>query len=427
MRPPVAVRAVPDVGRFAARAWPTPRSARLEHDVSSIVAGVARGGDAAIMRYERKFGAARPTALKVTRAQVRAAHARVSRREIAAIRAVASRLGAAEAATRRLLRAGTTSTAGAHVRREFVPLQSVGCYVPGGAARYPSSAIMSIVPARVAGVPRIAVASPPARDGEIDALTLVAADICGATEIYRMGGAQAIAAMAHGTRTIRPVDKIVGPGGPYVAAAKSLVSGTTAIDMTAGPTELGIVADSSASPRHIALDLVSQAEHSGDARCFLATDSERLARNVAALLANTVASSARSAIIRASLSKNAFIAVCKSRADALRLADLMAPEHVQVMTRSAARDAASVRSAGMVLLGDTPSAASDYALGSNHILPTGRGGRARGPLSVIDFVKLRVSARASRAALREIMPHIDVLAAAEGLPAHSAAVRGRLR
>ncbi|MDD9825605.1 MAG: histidinol dehydrogenase [Thaumarchaeota archaeon] len=427
MRAPLAVRSVRDVGRFAAGVWGGPPARPVERAVSSIVGGVRRGGDEALLRYEARFGAARPAALRVTPSQVRAARSRVTRSELAAVRAAASRLRKAEASTMSLLRARTLQIGGATVRREFAALRSVGCYVPGGAARYPSSAIMSIVPARVAGVPRIAVASPPGPDGEIDALTLVAADMCGATEIYRMGGAQAIAALAHGTPTIRPVDKIVGPGGPYVTAAKLAVSPTVAIDMAAGPTELGIVADSGADADHAALDLVSQAEHSPEARCFLATDSARLARRVAQRAAEAASATPRSGIVCKSLSRNAFVAVCPSLASALSLADLLAPEHVQVMTRSPARDAARIRSAGMVLLGDTPSAASDYALGSNHILPTSRGARSRGPLSALDFVRLRVTARAPRSALRSAMPHIAALSAAEGLPAHANAVRGRLR
>lgn len=427
MGPTLAVRAVRDVERFAAGAWGAAATPRVARAASSIVDGVRRGGDAALLRYEARFGAARPASVRVTPAQVRAARSRASRAELAAVRAAASRLRRAEASTMSLLRARTLRLGGATVRREFAALRSVGCYVPGGAARYPSSAIMSIVPASVAGVPRIAVASPPGPDGEIDALTLAAADICGATEVYRMGGAQAIGALAHGTRTVRPVDKIVGPGGPYVTAAKLAVSATVAIDMAAGPTELGIVADAGADAGHAALDLVSQAEHSPEARCFLATDSARLARRVAQEAAEAAASAARSRIVRESLSRNAFVAVCASLPSALRLADLLAPEHVQVMTRSPARDAARIRSAGMVLLGDTPSAASDYALGSNHILPTNRGGRSRGPLSALDFVRLRVTAGATRAALRAAMPHIAALSAAEGLPAHADAVRGRLR
>ena len=422
----VRILRVSDVEGFAARvssAGPGPEVARR---AASIVAGVRRRGDAGVLRYEEKFGAARPERLRLTIPQIRAARRRVPGPVIAAIRASASRLAAAESALMRSLRPARLSSGGVRLEREFVPLRSVGCYVPGGLASYPSSAVMSVVPARIAGVKRIAVATPPGRGGMPSDAAVAAADICGATEIYCMGGAQAVAALAYGTRTVGRVDKIVGPGGAYVEAAKSLVSGHTPADMTAGPTELGIAADSSASPRHIALDMASQAEHSADASCFLATSSARLASQVDNALIELAVAATRSGIMQASLAKNAFIAVCRSRRDAVRLVELLAPEHAQIMTRNAARDAAAVRSAGLVLLGDTPSAASDYMLGSNHILPTRRGGRVRGPLSVLDFVKMRATARASRRELGRIMPHVAALAGAEGLDGHADAVSRRL-
>ncbi len=426
MRTLVAARKVANVAGFAADIKSSRITDAIRQDAASIIARVRRRGDAAVLDYEKKFGDARPAHLRVTPAQIRAARSRVSRKEIAAIRTVARRLAAAENATKRTLRPTQLREGGMRVRREFVPISSVGCYVPGASARYPSSAVMSIVPARIAGVKRIAVASPPGPDGRVDPLTLTAADMCGATEIYCMGGAHAIAALAYGTRTVKRVDKIVGPGGAYIEAAKLIVSQTVGIDMTAGPTELGIVADSSASPHHIALDMISQSEHGVHSACFMATDSARLAAAVSANLDALCAASPRSGIVRKSLSKNAFLAVCRSRREAIELVDLLAPEHVQVMTRNPARDARLVRNAGLLLLGATPSSASDYVLGSNHILPTRRGGRIRGPLSVLDFVKMRATAEASTGELRRMMPHIDTLANAEGLVGHAEAVRARL-
>ena len=425
MRSLIAIRKVGDVCDFVAHLTRARTASTIEHKAALIISDVRRNGDAAVIRYESKFGAAPPSSLRVTPQQVRSARLQVSKNELAAIRAASSRLAAAESATKRTLRATTVASSGVRTRREFVPLLSVGCYVPGGAARYPSSAIMSVVPARIAGVKRIVVASPPSADGMIDPMTVVAADICGATEIYCMGGAQAIASLAYGTRTVARVDKIVGPGGAYVSTAKSLVSNTVSTDMNAGPTELGIVADSTASPLYVALDIISQSEHSVDTTCFVSTDSAKLAREIAARVNELAPASRRSRIVCASL-RNAFIAVCKTRRTALALAELLAPEHVQIMTKDSTRDARSVRSAGLILLGSTPSAASDYMLGSNHILPTMRAGRARGPLSVLDFVKMRVTAQATRVGLRRIMPHIDALAGAEGLCAHADAVRGRL-
>ena len=426
MRTLVAISKVGNVESFVQRLRTRYDEKNITKQTMDIILRVKRDGDSAINFYEKKFGAATPKHIRITPQQIRDAQKRVTKKEFLAIKVIAKRLAFAETATKKILRPTTLRIGGMRLSREFIPLSSVGCYVPGGTARYPSSAIMSIVPARIAGIKRIVVASPPNSEGQIDPLTLTAANMCGATEIYCMGGAQGIAALAYGTPTVKPVDKIVGPGGAYVVAAKSLVSDKVGIDMTAGPTELGIIADSSASSLYIALDMVSQSEHSIHASCFLATNSVKLAQDVAKKLEELCITSARSKIVRASLSKNAFIAVCKSSHDAIRLVELVSPEHVQVMTKNPARDAKLVRSAGLVLLGSTPSAASDYALGSNHILPTRRNGRLRGPLSVLDFLKLRATVQTTRDELYRIMPHIDALASAEGLIGHADAVRGRL-
>lgn len=422
----VATHKVVNVKSFVAEKKTSHVADKFRRNAASIILKVKKKGDAAVLDYEEKYGAARPKHLRVTPAQIRNARKRVSKKEMAAISAISRRLAMAENATKKILRPTQLHEGGMRVNREFVPLSSVGCYVPGASARYPSSAIMSIVPARIAGVKRIVVASPPSTDGQIDPLTLTASDMCGATEIYCMGGVHAIAALAHGTRTVRRVDKIVGPGGAYIEAAKLLVSETVGIDMTAGPTELGIIADSSASPLYVALDLISQSEHGIHSACFLATDSAKFAKDVAAQLNKLCKNCARSNIVRKSLAKNAFIAVCKTRRDAIDLVDLFAPEHVQVMTKNPTRDAKLIHSAGLLLLGTTPSAASDYLLGSNHILPTRRGGRVRGPLSVLDFMKIRATAQATQDELRRIMPHIDTITNAEGLLGHAKAVKARL-
>ena len=198
------------------------------------------------------------------------------------------------------------------LRRSFVPIPSVGCYVPGGQARYPSSVVMSVTPARKAGVKRIVVVSPPGRDGKIDPLTIAAAKRCGATEIYKVGGAQAIGALAYGTKSIPKVDKIVGPGGKFVSIAKSLVSDQTSIDMVAGPTELGIIADASSNPELVALDLISQAEHSKDTMCFVITQSKTMAKQIQKSIEKLIPGTERSSIIKESISKNGFIAICKN-------------------------------------------------------------------------------------------------------------------
>ena len=394
---------------------------------------VQRRGHAAVREHERRFSS-HSLPLRVAPAEIKRARREAPPGALAAVREARRRLLASEREVLSAFAAGravTRTPAGTAIERRFVPLSSVGCYVPGGLARYPSSAVMQVVPARAAGVPRIAVATPPAADGSIDPLTLAAADMCGATEIYRMGGAQAVAALAFGTERVARVDKITGPGGRFVTIAKSIVSQHTAVDMAAGPTELGIVADSSADARLVAADLASQAEHSADTFCFAATDSAAKAREIAGELPALIAAAPRGRVVAASLASSGFVAVCDTLADAVGLAGAIAPEHLQVIARGAAgiaRGASPPPPAGLVLAGpNAPSAASDYLLGSNHVLPTGGLGRARGPLSALDFVRMSVAVRSTAREMRGVSPKVDALAAAEGLPAHGAAVRERLR
>lgn len=394
--------------------------------IGRILRAVREGGDGAVIEYEKRFGST-ISVLRLSGREIRAAYSDVPGDVVEAIRYARDALAKTEKSTMSLLRPGTVCNAGARIRREFVPLCSAGCYVPGGGAAYASSAIMSVTPAVVAGVRRIAVATPPRNDGEPDPATVVAADMCGATEIYRMGGAQAIAAMAYGTESVQKVDKIVGPGGRFVTAAKRAVSGDVGIDMLAGPTELGILSDSTADPRLIALDLVSQAEHGEDSACYLITTSARTAHLVCRELDRLLPGIEREDIVRASLENNGFIAVCRNARDATLLAQELAPEHLQVMTKNPGDAAEGITSPGLVLLGkDAPSSASDYVLGSNHILPTGRQGRIRGSLSVLDFVKAATRLEGSSKSLASASRHIKALAGSEGLYNHYGAVRGRL-
>jgi len=316
---------------------------------------------------------------------------------------------------------------GVAIEKSLVPIPSVGCYIPGGQARYPSSAVMSIHPARHAGVKRIVVVSPPGRDGKIDPLTIVAAKICGATEIYKVGGAQAIGALAYGTKSIPKVDKIVGPGGKFVSIAKSLVSDQTAIDMIAGPTELGIIADTNANPELVALDLISQAEHSKDTMCFVITTSKTVAKQIQKSLEKLIPDVERSAIVKQSISKNGFIAVCKNQNEMIELANKIAPEHLELMVGNARSLSKKITGAGLLLIGkNTPSAASDYILGTNHILPTNGFGRTRGGLSVLDFLKLQTVVESNKKRFLELRDSLKVLTDAEGLPNHYKAVKRRL-
>jgi len=310
---------------------------------------------------------------------------------------------------------------------KYIPIDSVGIYVPGGTASYPSSVLMNAIPAIIAGVKRVVVVSPPNQNGKIDPLTLVACYMCGANEIYKIGGAQAIGALAYGTKSIKKVNKIVGPGGSFVSIAKALVCDTVSIDMIAGPTELGIIADTSVDPNLIVNDLFSQAEHSKDTFCFVITTSRKLAEKINKIMNEKISQVSRSSIIKKSLSKNGFIAVCKKESDMITLANELAPEHLQIMTRTSKKLAAKIDNAGLILLGKrTPSAFTDYLLGTNHILPTSGFAKVRGGLSVLDFMKLKTEVRIpSDDSVRNVSSIMKELTDAEQLPNHYEAIRSR--
>ena len=398
--------------------------------VQSILNDVKRNGDSAVKKYERKFNGRKTSQLRVSEKEIKEARSKISWQERKAIGEADFELIVGQ---NRFLRGrgGLHSAAKLDDRdglaKSFVPIPSVGCYIPGGQARYPSSAVMSIMPARKVGVKRIVVVSPPGRDGKIDPLTIVAAKVCGATEIYKVGGAQAIGALAYGTKSIPKVDKIVGPGGKFVSIAKSLVSDQTAIDMIAGPTELGIIADVSSDPELVALDLISQAEHSKDTMCFVITQSKTMAKQIQKSLEKLIPGTERSSIIKESISKNGFIAVCKNQDEIIELANKIAPEHMELMVKNAKILSRKITGAGLLLIGkNTPSAASDYLLGTNHILPTNGFGRTRGGLSVLDFLKLQTMVESKKLGLRNISKSLKALTDAEGLPNHYKAVKRRL-
>jgi histidinol dehydrogenase len=286
---------------------------------------------------------------------------------------------------------------------------------------------MSAITAAEAGVKRIVITSPPGPDGKIDPMTITVAKKCGA-EIYKVGGAQAIGALAYGTKSIPKVDKIVGPGGKFVSIAKLIVSEQTSIDMIAGPTELGILADATADPELVALDLISQAEHSNDTMCFVITTSKTVAKQIQKSLEKLIPDVERSAIVKQSISKNGFIAVCKNQKEVIELANKIAPEHMELMVKNAKTLSKSITGPGLVLIGNnTPSSASDYLLGTNHILPTSGFGRTRGGLSVLDFLKLQTVIATKKSDLSEISDKLKILTDAEGLPNHYKAVERRLK
>jgi len=399
--------------------------------VESILADVQKNGDRAVKKYEKKFDKASINSLKVTEREIDQAYEEVSDNQIDAIDKMSIFVLAREEILKDIKIPQKKHSGLAHfekmVYRKFVPIPSVGCYVPGGLARYPSSAVMSIIPALVAGVKRIVVVSPPNQNGKIDPLTLVACHRCGANEIYKIGGAQAIGALAYGTKSIKKVNKIVGPGGSFVSIAKALVCDTVSIDMIAGPTELGIIADTSADPNLIVNDLFSQAEHSKDTFCFVITTSRKLAEKINKIMNEKISQVSRSSIIKKSLSKNGFIAVCKKESDMITLANELAPEHLQIMTRKSKKLANKIDNAGLVLLGKrTPSAFTDYLLGTNHILPTSGFAKVRGGLSVLDFMKLKTEVRIpSDDSVRNVSSIMKELTDAEQLPNHYEAVKSR--
>jgi histidinol dehydrogenase len=418
---------VTNVESFASKIIPK-QPQKNKKVVESILKKVQKDGDSAIKKYEKQFSGAKLTSLHVSKNEIKNAYKKVSKQEINAIKLAKSRLEKTESTVKSILKNKNINTDGIKISKKFVSLQSTGCYIPGGLAKYPSSVIMSVVPAKVAGVKRIVVVSPPNSSGKIDPLTIIAADICGASEIYKVGGAQAIAALSFGTKSIPKVDKVVGPGGPFVTTAKSLISNLTAIDMLAGPTELGIIADNSANPRYIALDIISQSEHSKDTFCFLITNSEKLAKSVNKTIRDSIQKIKRSDLVKSSLKQNGFIAICQNSSDMIKLANELAPEHLQIMTKNPQTTADKITSSGLILIGnETPSAASDYILGSNHILPTNRFGKTRGSLSVLDFIKINTQVTSTRASLSKISKYLDVFTKAEGLPNHFEAVRGRLK
>lgn len=417
---------ITNVEKFAAQIIPK-QPQNNKTIVESILKNVKKNGDNALKKYEKKFSNANLPSLRLSQNEIKNAYSQISKIELQAIRLAKTRLEKTESVIKSLLKNQTINHDGVKISKKFIPIQSVGCYIPGGLARYPSSVIMSVVPAKTAGVKRIVVVSPPNSAGNIDPLTVVTADICGADEIYKIGGAQSIAALSYGTKTISKVDKIVGPGGSFVTTAKSLISDQTAIDMLAGPTELGIIADNSTNPKFIALDLISQAEHSNDTFCYLITTSEKLANSVNKIISELIPKISRGEIVKFSLKNNGFIGICKTNSDMIKLANILAPEHLQIMTKNPESLSSKILSSGLILLGNnTPSSASDYILGSNHILPTNGFGKTRGSLSVLDFIKINTEITSSKSSLLKISKYLEVLTNAEGLSNHFEAVRGRL-
>jgi histidinol dehydrogenase len=399
----------------------------LLEDTKTIMKGVAEHGDHAALSYTSKFDGARLDSLLVSEQEIKRAYAQVTKDQINAVKLMKERLVKSELAILRRLKGMAVSSDGVRIDRMVKPVASVGCYIPGGRARYPSTVVMCAVPAKVAGVKRIAAISPPRNDGTIDPLTLVAANICRVDEFYKVGGAQGIAALAYGTQSIRPVSKIVGPGGMFVTAAKLVASSTVSTDMVAGPTELLIYADATADSQLVAVDLISQAEHSTDTLCGLVTTSDKLASEVQKQVESISKNITRLDIAKKSLENNGFVAVCKNESSCIEFVNEFAPEHLEIMCKNADAIAKKIDSAGIVLIGQyTPSAASDYSLGSNHVLPTLGFCKSRASLSVLDFVKIVNKVKVSKSGLAKVDRSIREITSAEGLLNHYEAVKARM-
>ncbi|MBM3648960.1 MAG: histidinol dehydrogenase [Alphaproteobacteria bacterium] len=401
----------------------------VDRVVADIVADVRARGDAAVLDHTRKFDWAAPdmASLRIGDAERRAAAAKVPTAQREALAFAAKRI---EDFHRALLPKDVefTDATGTRLGARYRPIDSVGVYVPGGTAAYPSSVLMNIVPAKVAGVSRVVMVVP-TPGGALDPLVMLAAEIAGADEIWRIGGAQAVAALAYGTASIVPVDKITGPGNAYVAAAKRLVFGQVGIDLIAGPSEILVVADRDNDPAWIAADLLSQAEHDASSQSVLIADDAAFADAVARAVVTELASLARADIAGASWRDNGCIILVPDLAGAAPIVDRIAAEHVELAMEAAAAEAlaARIRHAGAIFIGrHTPEAIGDYVAGTNHVLPTSRAARFSGGLGVADFLKRTSLVSCTPQALAALAPAALALAEAEGLGAHGRSVSIRL-
>lgn len=419
----------PDFPRAFEKLLGMKREASVEIDdtVRDIIADVVKRGDEAVIDYTSRFDKLdlAPQTLRISDDEIDRALEACRGETLDALELAKSRIEAYHAA-QKPADYKTTDDVGVSMGWRWTAIQSVGLYVPGGTASYPSSVLMNAVPARVAGVDRVVMVAPTPR-GEVNPLVLAAARIAGVDEVYRIGGAQAVAALAYGTATIAPVAKIVGPGNAYVAAAKRRVFGQVGIDMIAGPSEVLILADRYANPDWVAIDLLAQAEHDTAAQSILVTDDADLADAVEAAIERHLTTLPRAEIARASWRDYGAIILVERLEDAIPLVDRLAPEHLEIETENPEALADKVRNAGSIFLGaHTPEALGDYVAGPNHVLPTARSARFSSGLGVLDFMKRTSILRCTPEALRAIGPAAIALGRSEGLEAHARSVAIRL-
>jgi len=400
------------------------RESETEKRVEEIIAAVRQQGDRALFRYTQMFDRVTITAatVEVKKSEMDAAVARVPQKHIATLRLAAKRIAAFH---RRQLQKSWQyrDPLGMVLGQRITPLERVGVYVPGGKACYPSTVLMNAMPATVAGVREIIMTSPLGASSDI---VLAAAKIAGVHRIFRVGGAQAIAALAYGTASIPKVDKIVGPGNIFVATAKRMVFGETDIDSIAGPSEILLLADDSADPKHVAADMLSQAEHDELAAALCVTTSMPMALAIQAMVEEQLSSSKREAISVKALARYGAIIVARGEAEMIELSNTIAPEHIELLVKRPQRLAAQIRNAGAIFLGAySAPPLGDYMAGPNHVLPTGGSARFFSPLGTYDFLKRTTIIHAERKALRSLAPQITQLARLEGLDDHARAVEVR--
>ncbi len=413
-------RAVEQVCHRAAQ-----QNTKVEKAVRTILDAVRREGDQALQRLTWRFDGVRISSdrLRVTSKEIQGAYAGLPSSDIKALKYAANRIRTFHRRQRR--KSWVYRKQGVQLGQLITPLDAVGVYVPGGKALYPSSVLMNAIPAKVAGVKRVVMCTP-TPTGTIHPALLVAADLAGVDEIYRVGGAQAIGAFAFGTSTIQPVDKIVGPGNLYVATAKRLVYGQVDIDMIAGPSELLVIADSASNPRHVAADLLCEAEHDEEARVYLVTTSLTLARRVVTELTRQLAQLGRQMIASRSIGTNAMAFVVRTLDEAFELSNRIAPEHLSLNVNRAGDYLPRIRHAGAIFVGRyTPPAVADYVAGPNHVLPTGGSARFFSCLGVDEYIKTSNVVAYSQAALRKAKAPVVRLAMLEGLDAHGRSMESR--
>lgn len=401
------------------------RIRQIDETVLNIIDDVRKNGDAALLRFAEKFDRVKLEQLLVTEEEFNEAEKQVSAEFIEAIKIAKENIAAFH--KRQVDNSWIMyKEDGIMLGQKITPMDRVGIYVPGGKAAYPSTVLMNAIPAVIAQVSEIFIATPPQADGSINPHVLVAAKIAGITSIYKMGGAQAVAAYAYGTETVKKVDKIVGPGNDYVARAKKWVYGDVAIDMIAGPSEILVIADETAPADFIASDLLSQAEHDEAAKAICVTTSKSLAEQIAAEVNLQLAQLQRREIAEQSIENYGQIIVCKNLDEAFRVANEIAPEHLQLMIKNASDYIGHIKHAGAIFVGNySPEVLGDYIAGPNHTLPTSGTARFASPLGVYDFMKKSSIINYSETALMKEADYIETIATMEGLEAHAKAIRIR--